>query len=78
MKLVRTWFEEQIAKTDELTLISVPTTLDLGTDIFHRLAWYPIHMMGIAVDKPIPADGFLRPAGDLEPRRAPRIDLSLI
>jgi hypothetical protein len=63
-KTVQAWFETQFAKTSELAMVSVPTVSDLGTDIFHRLAWYPIHMMGVAHDGPIPADGFLRPGGD--------------
>jgi len=47
----------------KLGLLVIPTTLELGTDIFLRLLGHDIFILGVT-DQPIAADGFVRPGGE--------------
>jgi hypothetical protein len=56
-------FEAAFFDKNELHFFYIPSTIELDRDIFMRLAMHPIFLGGVA-EKPIPADGFVRPGYD--------------
>lgn len=56
-------FEDAFMNQDKLEMIILPTTEELGPDIFSRLVSYDVFPISMT-SKPVAADGFVRPGGD--------------
>lgn len=56
-------FEEAFADREYLHSIWIPTSQELERDVFMRLMFKDVHLVGVTYE-PIMADGFLRPGGD--------------
>ena len=62
-KPVQKPFEQAFFDKEKLSMIALPTTLDLSGAELMRLVPYNVFLLGVT-DKPFPADGFVRPGGD--------------
>lgn len=56
-------FAKELFDNERLNLLIIPSHLYFGRDIFNRLLKYDLYIVG-AANKPIAADGFMRPPGD--------------
>lgn len=56
-------FEQAYLNPKKLEMITLPTSEELGTDAFMRLANHPIYLVGVT-QQPVAADGFIRPSAD--------------
>lgn len=56
-------FERAYLNPEKLEMITLPSSEELGTDVFMRLSNHNIFLVGVT-QQPIAADGFVRPSAD--------------